>query len=353
MSLKNWAMAKKRAIPKRRTKKKSSRKADPALQLIKVVGALAILALLVVSAGVLTRHILRKPATDVPPVVQIPVPPAKQPEKPTYEIYPPQEPPPKPLAKLHQLPGDHPPVVAIIIDDIGYDHPLAEKLLALDAPLTFSVLPYGPFSREIAMEARSRGHEIMLHLPMEPKEYPAVKPGPGALLNRMTPDQFIDQLKADILQIPGLRGVNNHMGSSISTSPKRMRQIFTILKKDGLFYIDSRTTAETVARPSAELLHVPFAERDIFIDHVETQRFIRKQLHKLIKRARRQGYAVGIAHPHALTYKVLAELLPELKKSVEMVPASMVVDTVMLAQARNTQARRVAASTHHDIQNAD
>jgi uncharacterized protein len=346
-------MAKKRGITKRGTKKKASRKAAPVLQLIKVIGALAVLALLVVSAGVLARYILRRPVTNVPPVVQMPVPPAKEPEKPTYEIYPPQEPPTKPLAMLHQLPGDHPPLVAIVIDDIGYDRHIAEKLLAMDAPLTFSVLPYGPFSREIAGEARSKGHEIMLHLPMEPKEFPAVSPGPGALLNKMTPDQFIDQLKADIDQIPGLKGVNNHMGSAISTSSARMRQIFTILKKDGLYYIDSRTTAETVARPSAELLHIPFAERDIFIDHVETQQFIRKQLHKLIKRARRQGYAVGIAHPHTVTYKVLAELLPELKKSVELVPASMVIDTVMLARAKNAPAIRANAASTHELQNAD
>jgi polysaccharide deacetylase 2 family uncharacterized protein YibQ len=346
-------MAKKRAIPKRRAKKKPFRKVDPALQLIKVLGALAILALLVVSAGVLTRHIMRRPATNVPPVVQMPVPPARNLEKPTYEIYPPQEPPPKPLAKLHQLPGDHPPVVAIVIDDIGYDHQIAEKLLAVDAPLTFSVLPYGPFSRQIAAEARSKGHEIMLHLPMEPKEYPAVNPGPGALLNQMTPDQFIDQLKADIDQIPGLKGVNNHMGSAISTSPERMRQIFSILKKGGLYYIDSRTTAETVARPSAELLHIPFTERDIFIDHVETQQFIRKQLRKLIKRARHQGYAVGIAHPHAVTCKILSELLPELKKSVELVPASMVIDTVMLTQGKSSHAVGATASSIHEVQNAD
>jgi polysaccharide deacetylase 2 family uncharacterized protein YibQ len=346
-------MAKKRATTKRRTKKKASRKASPSLQLIKVAGALAILALLVLGAGMLTRYILRRPVTNVPPVVQMPVPPAKTQEKPTYEVYPPPEPPTKPLARLHQLPGDHPPVVAIVIDDIGYDRHIAEKLLAMDAPLTFSVLPYGPFSRKIAGEARSKGHEIMLHLPMEPKEYPAVNPGPGSLLNKMTPDEFIGQLKADIDQIPGLKGVNNHMGSAISTSPARMRQIFTILKKEGLYYIDSRTTAETVARPSAELLHMPFTERDIFIDHVETRDFIRKQLHKLIKRARRQGYAVGIAHPHAITYKVLTELLPELKKSVELVPASMVIDTVMQAKAGNSHAFRATASSSHKLQNTD
>lgn len=332
-------MAKKRAIPRasgKRSKKKKPRRPDLALQLVKTFGAVTVLVFLVVSAGVLARYILKRPQTDVAPVAQTPVPPVKKQEKPTYEIFPTKEPPPRPITKLPQLPGDHPPVVAIVVDDIGYDRQIASRFLAMEAPLTFSVLPYGPFSMEIAVEARSRGHEIMLHLPMEPNEFPAVNPGPGALLSQMTADEFIDQLKDDIERIPGLKGVNNHMGSAISTSPERMRQIFTILKRRGLYYIDSRTTAETVARPSAELLQVPFTERDIFIDHFEDERFIRKQLRGLIKRARRQGYAVGIAHPHAVTCRVLADFLPKLKRDVELVPASMVVDTVMLAKAGKT-----------------
>ncbi len=333
-------MAKKRATSKKRAKKKTSRNAGLSLQLLKMLGVPAILILLIVSAGVLTRYILKRPPGDIPPVAQTTVPPVQKQKKnkPTYEVFSQKDLPQKPITKLPQLPGDHPPLVAIVIDDIGYDLQTADRLLQLDAPLTFSVLPYGPHSKEFAAKARSEGHEIMLHLPMQPKEFPAVNPGPGALLSQMTADEFIGQLESDIDQIPGLKGVNNHMGSAISTSSNRMRQIFSILKKRGLYYIDSRTTAETVARPSAELLQVPFTERDIFIDHIETEQFIRKQLHELIKRAMRQGYAVGIAHPHAVTYRMLAALLPELKNSVELVPASMVVDSVMPAQAGKTHA---------------
>jgi polysaccharide deacetylase 2 family uncharacterized protein YibQ len=326
-------MAKKRATPKRRTKKRSARNTDLPLQLVKILGALSVLVLLMVSAGLLARHMLRRPPADTPPAAHLMVPPVKKQSRPAYEIFPQKEPPPKPVAKLPQLAGDHPPLVAIVIDDIGYDAQTAEKLLKIDAPLTFSVLPFGPHSREIAAEARSKGHEIMLHLPMQPNEFPAVNPGPGALLSQMTSDEFIGQLEDDLNQIPGLKGVNNHMGSAISTSSERMRQIFSILKKRGLYYIDSRTTAETVARPSAELLQIPFTERDIFIDHREDEQFIRKQLHELIKRAQRQGYAVGIAHPHAVTCRVLSEFIPELKQAVALVPASMVVDAVMVAQA--------------------
>jgi polysaccharide deacetylase 2 family uncharacterized protein YibQ len=122
------------------------------------------------------------------------------------------------------------------------------------------------------------------------------------------------------------------MGSALSESSEHMRQIFSILKQRDLFYIDSRTTAKTVARPSARLLQIPFAERDIFIDHIEDERFIRGQLDQLIKRAQQQGYAVGIAHPHSITYKVLSEFMPMLKEKAELVPASMLVEAATLAE---------------------
>ena len=326
---------KKRAATTRRKKRKTTKRPDITEQLMKVMGALGILVLLVVSVAVLAHFAFKRPQSYQAPSVRLPVPQKekiKKKSKPTYEVYTRKTLPPKPIEKLPQLPGDQPPLVAIIIDDIGYDRPVARQMLDLDVPLTFSVLPKAPHSRQLADEARSKGIEIMLHLPMEPKEYPEVDPGPGALLTSMTPDEFIDQLGQNLDVLPGLKGVNNHMGSGISTSPERMRQIFSILKKRGLYYIDSRTTAETVALPSAQLLQLPFAERDIFIDHFEDEAFIRSQLGKLIERAKEQGYAVGIAHPHAITHKVLAEFLPKLKKNVELVPASMVVDAGMKAK---------------------
>jgi uncharacterized protein len=173
----------------------------------------------------------------------------------------------------------------------------------------------------------------MLHLPMEPNEYPMVKPGPGALLASMPPDTLIAQLEHSIDQFPGLKGVNNHMGSKLSTSSEHMRQIFSVLKLRGLFYIDSRTTAETVARPSARLLQLPFAERDIFIDHLDDPTFIRSQMKRLIARAQEQGYAIGIGHPHSNTYEILKEFIPQLNEHVSLVSASTVVTHAMQVEA--------------------
>lgn len=291
---------------------------------------------LVVAAGFLAYYLLRTPERPVamsPPETLLPVPYVPPPVKPTYEVYPKKEPPTKPVDKIKTIPARGKPLVAIVIDDIGYDRAMADQFLSLDATLTFSILPYGPFSTEIASKAKENGYELMLHLPMEPNEYPQVDPGPGALLTSMSPDELIRQLNLNLDQLPGLRGVNNHMGSRLTASPERMRQIFSILKKRGLYFIDSRTSAETVANGSAHLLHVPFAERDIFIDHFNDPTFIRKQLDRLVIRARDQGYAVGIAHPHPNTVAAMKEFMPRLKKEVELVPASMVVEAVMYAEA--------------------
>lgn len=168
----------------------------------------------------------------------------------------------------------------------------------------------------------------MLHLPMEPVEYPDVNPGPGTLLTSMTPDQLTRQLEKDLDAVPFIKGVNNHMGSKMTAESSQMYQIFSILKKRGLYFVDSRTTAETICKPSARLFQIPFAQRDVFLDHLVKVEFIRKQLKELVQIAQRNGYAVGIGHPHSLTYQVLREMLPDLQKKIRLVPASEIVHPV-------------------------
>jgi polysaccharide deacetylase 2 family uncharacterized protein YibQ len=156
--------------------------------------------------------------------------------------------------------------------------------------------------------------EIMLHLPMEPGNYPSVNPGPGALLRPWARMSLSPSSTRTSTSVPNVRGVNNHMGSRLTASSEQMRQIFHHSEKAESFFCGQpHDGKDTLCRPSAELLHLPFAERDVFIDHEQTPAFVRKQLKLLIKRARRQGYAIGIAHPHPVTLEVLKEMLPELK----------------------------------------
>ena len=316
-----------------RTRKKNTAKKPPQprlrTMLLQVFLGVGLLVLLLVAAGVGLHLYYGKPAS---------APPAASPQKtvtmapPRFEIFPGEavhapvpSPAPKPMPPVTAPPEVPRPQVAIIIDDMGYDRKMARRFLDLAAPLTFSVLPFSPFGTDIAEEARQGGVEIMLHLPMEPKEYPRVDPGPGALLTTMAPDQLIRQLLDDIRSVPTARGVNNHMGSRMTAVSTQMYQIFSILKKEGLFFIDSRTTVDTLCKPSARLLRLPFAERDVFLDHVVTEAFVRKQVKALLDVAVHEGRALGIGHPHEVTWKVLREMLPEMIRSVDIVPASRLV----------------------------
>lgn len=249
-----------------------------------------------------------------------------QTQKPVFEVFPEETavkpappkpaPPPSPARR---------PRVALIIDDLGYDYKLAEKFLSLDGPFTYSILPHSPHGREIANAASLGGFEVMLHLPMEPYEYPKVDPGPGALLSSMSPDERISVLKENLAAVPFISGVNNHMGSKMTANSSHMNQVLSIIKKRGLFYVDSLTTHNSKAKSSARLFQVPFAQRDIFIDHDPRPEAIRSRIEHLVRIAEMNGHAIGIAHPYEATYETLAEMLPQLKGRVEWIPASEAV----------------------------
>jgi polysaccharide deacetylase 2 family uncharacterized protein YibQ len=125
--------------------------------------------------------------------------------------------------------------------------------------------------------------------------------------------------------VPFVKGVNNHMGSKMTAESSQIYQIFSVLKKRGFYFIDSRTTKDSLCKPSARLFQIPFAQRDVFLDHHQDADFIHKQIKKLVRIARSNGKGVGICHPYRSTYKVLREVLPDLQKEVQLVPASAVV----------------------------
>ena len=313
-------MAKKKIRRTRKPKNKKGKGNIRRTYLIKAFSGLGILILLVVVAGILAHHLISR---------KYPIAPVTKPhitKTPRFEVYPKHEiphrkPVPRPIIPIPKKL----PKIAIIVDDIGYDKHMAEKFLGLDTVLTFSILPFSPYRKSIARTAHSKGFDVMLHLPMEPHEYPSINPGPGALLTSMSPDQLISQLEKDLDTVPFIQGVNNHMGSKMTTVSSQLHQIFSVLKKRNLFFIDSRTTADTLCEPSARLFQIPFAEKDVFIDHIQTPDFIRKKLFLLIQIAHSHGIAVGIAHPHTVTYEVLRDLLPELKKKAILVKASEIV----------------------------
>jgi polysaccharide deacetylase 2 family uncharacterized protein YibQ len=217
------------------------------------------------------------------------------------------------------------PRVAIIIDDLGYDEEIASKFLALDGVMSFSVLPHSPFQETIARAVHHRGGELLLHLPMEPVEYPQVDPGAGALLSSMTPDRLLDQLRKNLDAVPYIVGVNNHMGSMLTQNPAKMRQIFTVLKKQNLFFVDSLTSPRSYGQQAARLLKLKFAQRQVFLDHDQDPHAIRFQIRRLISVAKERGRAIGIGHPYPITWEVLSEELSDIATQVELVRVSEVV----------------------------
>lgn len=216
------------------------------------------------------------------------------------------------------------PRLAIIIDDMGSDQSAAAALLRLPFPLTFSVLPDQLRSAEIANEVYRRGDQVMLHLPMQ-FEGSAAKAEPVELRLGM-PANEVDQLLSQMLaDVPHAIGVNNHEGSLATANPQLMSELMDALRRRNLFFIDSRTTAATVAFDAAERAGVRAASRKVFLDDVETHDAILRQLDLAARDAIRDGSAIAIGHPHPATIAALAEGVPRIKGRVRFVFASTLV----------------------------
>lgn len=215
--------------------------------------------------------------------------------------------------------------IAIIMDDLGHDLELARSFVRLNLPLGISVLPLAPHTDAVVKLANQKKRELMLHLPMEPKDYPEIDPGPGALMVGMGDKEISKTLRRHLGCVAGVRGVNNHMGSLFTENRNKMAVVMRELKGQGLFYVDSRTTSESVAFRVAKETGVPVASRSVFLDNDLSTRAMRYQMERLLGMARHCGRAIGIAHPHAETLRLLQRHWPEVKTQVRLVPVSDLV----------------------------
>lgn len=219
------------------------------------------------------------------------------------------------------------PKVAIVIDDLGGENQMSQEILHWNVPLTLSILPFTPYSKALAQEAHQRGKEVILHLPMEPHGYPKTKPGEGVLLQEMEEEKLLGQLSRDLEAVPNIKGVSNHMGSRLMEDPGKLRIIMKELKRRGLFFLDSRTTPQTMGLQIAESIGVRATERSLFLDHSQDPEEIKRQLEKLVQLSLETGKAIGIGHPHPSTLKSLKEMIPRMKeKGIEIVPLSSIVE---------------------------
>jgi polysaccharide deacetylase 2 family uncharacterized protein YibQ len=219
----------------------------------------------------------------------------------------------------------HSPRLAIILDDVDSDPAAVDSIFALSYPLTLSVLPNHPQSTSVAEEGYRRGYEVMLHLPMESQANEA--PEPQQLRAGMNKSEIAQILGAMLQNVPHAAGVNNHQGSLATSDAKLMEELMPQLRERKLFFVDSRTTAATVAFEIAQRDGLRCGFRNVpFLDDVQEYSAIRHQLLLAIRGAKEKGEAIVIGHPHLETLRVLREVLPQVQaQGVELVHASSLV----------------------------
>ena len=217
------------------------------------------------------------------------------------------------------------PMIAIVIDDVGVDRVHAPGAIALPAPVTLSFMSYAEGLAAMTQEARARGHELMLHLPMEPTD-PKVDPGPRGLRVTQSAAEIASNVEWALDRFDGYIGVNNHMGSRFTRSTEGMQIVLAALRERGLMFLDSRTVGDSVGARVATDLGVPNLSRDVFLDNDPSSPAIAAQLGELERIARERGYAIGIGHPYTTTLEALNTWLPTLEaRGFVVVPVSTIL----------------------------
>ena len=203
------------------------------------------------------------------------------------------------------------PMIALIIDDVGMDRKRSRQAIALKGPLTLALLSYAPDLENQAAAIRAAGHELLVHLSMEPAD-PKVNPGPNVLRTTHDATEVRRRLDRELSRFEAFVGINNHMGSKFTADAAAMRVVMAELRDRGLLFLDSRTSRGTVGPRLARELGVAFAERNIFLDNVNDVTAVRARLAETEQLARRQGFAVAIGHTRRATMQALAQWLPGL-----------------------------------------
>jgi polysaccharide deacetylase 2 family uncharacterized protein YibQ len=225
------------------------------------------------------------------------------------------------------VPVPHPqgrPMIAVVVDDLGLDRRNADRVASLPGPLTLAFLTYADDVAVQARAARAAGHELLVHVPMEPVDH-GLTPGFNVLRPDLSPDELRRRIDWALSRFDGYVGINNHMGSRFTADDAAMSALFAELHRRGLLFLDSRTTAATVGDAEAARYDVPFARRNVFLDNESSADAVWSQLTRVEEEARRAGFAVAIGHPHDGTIDALQRWLPTLAvRGFALVPVSAI-----------------------------
>jgi len=194
-------------------------------------------------------------------------------------------------------------ILSIVLDDMGYNYNDFQAL-SLPPEVSFSILPFTPYGKQIAKKAHQQGRQLLLHIPMEAKQ-DNNKLGQGALMSNMQEEEFKASLRHSLLFIPDASGINNHMGSALTEQFLPMRWTMEVLKKQGLYFLDSRTTDHTIAQNVALAMHIPALRRHVFLDNIKTQAAMNKEFQRALLLTKTNKAVVIIAHPYPETLRFL------------------------------------------------
>jgi len=217
-----------------------------------------------------------------------------------------------PPVKHPEVPGTA--TIAVIIDDMGTSVREVRSLMEIGVPLTFSIIPGLREAREVAETAHAGGYDVMLHIPMEPMDYPARRLEANGLLLAYSDNEIEKRVRGLIQSVPHAVGANNHMGSRFTQDRDKMRAVLGVLKENGMYFVDSMTTPKSVGLSLAREMGLRATARNApFIDNSADVGAIKAQLASLERLARKNGSVVGICHPHGATIRALTEELPRMR----------------------------------------
>lgn len=232
--------------------------------------------------------------------------------------------------------ANQPAKIAIVLDDIGNNHNDLQAL-TLHPAITLAILPYTPYAKKIAKLAQQQNRELLLHMPMQAKS-DNEKLGKGALMLDMQEFTFKEQLIKALHYFPGATGVNNHMGSTLTEHIEPMTWTMDVLNKQGLYFLDSRTSAQTIAESTAKISGVPALRRHVFLDNIKTHQAMGAQLQHALDIAKNNQTVVIIAHPYPETLSFLNKHLTQDNQDINLVPLHQLLsqsDRLAIAKKRS------------------
>ncbi|CNK20815.1 divergent polysaccharide deacetylase family protein [Yersinia aldovae] len=210
--------------------------------------------------------------------------------------------------------------LSIVIDDFGYRPQNENKILQMPLPISVAILPNAPHAKEMAMKAHNQGREILIHLPMAPLSKQPLER--DTLQPSMSSEEIQRIIRQAVNNVPYAKGMNNHMGSAMTSSLPGMQKVMQALEHYQLYFLDSVTIGNSQASRAAEGTGVKVIKRKVFLDDSQNEAAIRQQFNRAVELARRNGSAIAIGHPHPATIKVLQQMLPQLPTDIVLVRPS-------------------------------